>query len=57
MALAGKLRAAGSPVLLKLYGGLATHTTLIGAFAWPLRWIAPVLDDVVTFVRMTTPGR
>ena len=48
--LAGKLRAAGAPVTLKLYGGVTGHATLIGAFAWPLRWIAPVREDVLAFI-------
>ena len=48
--LADKLQAAGVPVTLKFYAG-ASHTSLIGAFAWPLRWVAPVLDDVSAFVR------
>ena len=47
--MAGKLEAAGVPVTLKMYSR-ASHTTLVGAFAWPLHWIAPVLDDVVAFV-------
>ena len=47
--LAEKLRAAGVPVTLKVYSG-ASHASLIGAFAWPLRRIAPVLDDVAQFV-------
>lgn len=50
--LAEKLKAAGVPVTLKLYPH-ASHTTLIGAFAWPLQWIAPVLDDVQAFVGST----
>ena len=48
--LAEKLQAAGVPVTLKLYPH-ASHVTLIGAFAWPLRWIAPVLDDVQAFIQ------
>jgi hypothetical protein len=36
-------------VTLKLYER-ASHTTLIGAFAWPLHWVAPVLDDVAAFI-------
>ena len=48
--LAEKLQAAGVPVTLKLYPH-ASHTTLIGAFAWPLRWIAPVLEDVHAFIQ------
>ena len=49
-----KLQAAGVPVTLKLYPN-ASHTTLIGAFAWPLRWIAPVLEDVHAFVEASAP--
>jgi acetyl esterase/lipase len=45
-----KLRAAGVPVTLKLYPH-AGHATLIGAFAWPMRGLDPVLADVVAFVR------
>ena len=52
--LAEKLQAAGVPVTLKLYPH-ASHTTLIGAFAWPLRWIAPVLEDVQAFIAATPP--
>ncbi len=52
--LANKLRVAGVPVTLKLYSH-ASHATLIGAFAWPLRWIAPVLDDVQAFIVAATP--
>lgn len=47
--LAQKLQAAGVPVELKMYPD-AGHVTLIGAFARPLRSMAPVLDDVVAFV-------
>ena len=54
--LAEKLKAASVPVTLKLYSH-ASHTTLIGAFAWPLRWIAPVLEDVQVFITTTPPVR
>jgi len=54
--LAAKLQAVGVPVTLKLYPR-ASHTTLIGAFAWPLRWIAPVLEDVQLFIQATPPVR
>jgi len=54
--MADKLQAAGVPVTLKLYPR-ARHTTLIGAFAWPLRWVAPVLDDVETFINDAPPAR
>lgn len=50
--LAEKLQAVGVPVTLKLYPH-SSHTTLIGAFSWPLRWIAPVLDDVQAFIAST----
>lgn len=48
--LADKLRAAGVPVTLRVYPR-ASHYTLIGAFARPLRTMEPVLADVVKFVR------
>ena len=54
--MADKLQAAGAPVTVKLYPH-ASHTTLIGAFAWPLRWIAPVLDDVHAFILAAPPAR
>jgi len=47
--LAGKLKDAGVPVTLKLYEPV-NHMTIAGALAWPLRWMAPVLDDVARFV-------
>ena len=49
LSLAAGLKAADVPVTLRMYER-ASHTTLISAFAWPLRWVAPVLDDVSTFV-------
>jgi acetyl esterase/lipase len=52
--MAEKLQAAGVAVTLKTYPR-ASHATLIGAFAWPLRWIAPVLDDVQAFIAGTAP--
>jgi acetyl esterase/lipase len=48
--LAARLGAAGMPVTLKLYDR-ASHTTLIGAMSAPLRWIAPVHEDVLAFIR------
>jgi acetyl esterase/lipase len=51
--LARRLREAGTPVVERRYER-ANHVTLVGAFAWPLRWIAPVLDDVTAFVRDAT---
>ena len=50
--MADELRAAGVPVTLHLYPKL-NHTTLIGAFARPLRWLAPVAEDVAAFVETT----
>ncbi len=47
--LANRLQAAGVQVDLKVYDRV-NHITLAAALAWPLRWLAPVLDDVVAFV-------
>ena len=54
-ALGRRLQEAGVPVTLKLYDRVS-HQTLIGAFARPLRWLAPVLDDVAGFIE-ATPAR
>lgn len=54
--LARRLLAVGVPVSLHFYPR-ASHQTLIGAFAWPLRFIAPVLDDVVRFIQETPAPR
>ena len=54
--LAAKLEAAGAPVTLKMYER-ASHITLIGAFSAPLRWIAPVLDDVSAFIDAAPAAR
>lgn len=54
--LATRLQAAGAAVEWKRYER-ASHTTLIGAFSPPLRWIAPVQDDVLTFIAATPPRR
>ena len=51
-ALAARLAGAGVPVSLHRYERV-NHVTLIGAFGLPLRWLAPVLDDVAGFVRDT----
>lgn len=48
--LADKLAAAGVGVTQRFYDKV-DHITLIGAFAWPLRPMAPVLDDVAAFVK------
>ena len=49
-ALAAKLQAAGVAVELRRYERV-NHLTLLGSFGWPLRWMAPVLDDVAVFVK------
>ncbi len=49
-----RLRAVGVPVSYQVYPR-ANHVTLAGAFAWPLRFIGPVLDDVAGFVNTTAP--
>lgn len=48
--MARRLREAGVPVTERLYER-ANHLTLIGAMSRPLRWVAPVLDDVTAFVQ------
>lgn len=56
VALSQRLQAAGVPVTLRLYERV-NHVTLAGAFGRPLRWLAPVLDDVSAFVsELRTPG-
>jgi acetyl esterase/lipase len=52
--LAARLKAEGVPVSLHRYER-ANHLTLIGAFGVPLRWLAPVLDDVAAFVMNAPP--
>ena len=52
--LAKRLRTAGASVTLEMYER-ASHTTLIGAMAWPLRWIAPVHADVLAFIEAAPP--
>ncbi|MCE9661087.1 MAG: alpha/beta hydrolase [Burkholderiales bacterium] len=49
LAMAKKLTAAGVPVALKVYDGVS-HALLAGAFARPLRGLAPVLDDVSAWI-------
>lgn len=43
------LEAAGSKVTLKTYPGVG-HLGIVSAYAWPLRWRAPVLDDTFKFL-------
>ncbi|MDO9314245.1 MAG: alpha/beta hydrolase [Burkholderiaceae bacterium] len=47
--LAARLKAAGGLVTLRLYDRV-NHVTMAAAFAAPLRWMAPVLDDVSAFL-------
>jgi acetyl esterase/lipase len=49
LAMAAKLRGAGVPVELHVYDGVS-HALLAGAFARPLRGLAPVLDDLSAWV-------
>lgn len=53
--LARRLREMGVPVRVR-YFDRVDHMTLVGAFAWPLTWLAPVTDEVVAFVQATTWG-
>lgn len=48
--LAAALQAAHVPVTLRRYDRLG-HALLAGALARPLRWRAPVLDDLAAFVQ------
>jgi acetyl esterase/lipase len=52
--LAARLRAAGSTVQERYYDGTG-HVTLIAAMAWPLRFLAPVLDDTTAFLKALPP--
>ncbi len=51
-----RLQAAKVPVDFEVYPR-ASHVTLVAAFSWPLRWIAPVLDDVSGFIEATAARR
>ncbi|PIB44418.1 esterase [Pseudomonas sp. 2822-15] len=53
--LAKKLLEAGVPVET-FYFTRTSHATLVASIAKPLRWLAPVLDQVTAFIR-STPGR
>ena len=54
LGLARRLQGLQVPVMVKVYDRVS-HATLIGTFGTPLRWLAPVLDDVVDFVERTPP--
>jgi acetyl esterase/lipase len=47
--LAAAIRRDGGAVEEKIYRGI-DHRTIIGAIAWPLRWLAPVLSDLTAFL-------
>lgn len=50
--LASKLRAAGVPVQ-DLYYSRTSHATLVATLSRPMRGLAPVLDEVTSFVNAT----
>jgi acetyl esterase/lipase len=50
--LAARLLAAGDTAAVMTYPGIG-HLGIIGAFAWPLRFLAPVLSDVDAFIAQT----
>lgn len=52
--LAAALEAAGNRAQFELYPHFE-HVALVAALAAPLRWLAPVLDDVTAFLRATPP--
>jgi acetyl esterase/lipase len=54
LALASRLQAADVPVRVRLYDRV-NHMTVIGVFAQPLRWLAPVLNDVAAFINGEAP--
>ena len=54
--LAAQIRAFGSKVDERTYRGVG-HLSVLGALAPPLRFLAPVLDDVATFVQSATGSR
>ena len=53
--LATRLRKAGVPVEMHLYGRV-NHALVLGAMGRPLRWLAPVLDDLGGFLLRTPAG-
>lgn len=55
-ALAAAIRRDGGQVQEKLYPGIG-HGKIIGALAWPLRWLAPVLRDTTDFVGQRSSRR
>lgn len=53
--LAARIRAAGGAVTTLAYPGVG-HRGIIGAIAWPLRFLAPTLADVTRFVAAVPPA-
>jgi len=53
--LAARLRESGVPVEERFYDGLG-HAPMIGAFAWPLEFLAPVRRDVLEFIKARSGG-
>lgn len=53
--LAEKLRAVGVPVQ-EFYFTKTSHATLVASMSRPLRWLAPVLDRVTAFIKVS-PGQ
>ncbi len=51
----GAIRARGGRAVVRVYPGVG-HVALVGAMAPSLRWLAPVLDDVGSFVAATGAG-
>lgn len=54
VALANRLQSLGVPVTLRLYPR-TSHVTLAGSFAAPLRFLSPVLEDVIAFIDQAPP--
>ena len=54
--LAAQIRTFGSTVIERTYPRVG-HLSVLGALARPLRFLAPVLDDVTTFVQSTKGSR
>ena len=52
--LARRLRDAGVPVQERYYSR-PDHRTLVASLTWPLRWLAPTLDESVAFIHSTAP--
>ena len=54
--LAARLRAAGDAATVETYPYVG-HLTIMGAFAAPLRFLAPVLHDAEVFMSKTLQAR